>query len=254
MEFLRFGSSIPGEYWGCCAIDIIQNFNKDPDEAASLQLVSGDLGISSDPIKYLGPTYRDMFKQRLRIGTHSSREMPNHAFLAVLTANQVRQENGKKWLHILKENGFEFIRAWDNSVYTGKELVKEAGQGKGGRSSHINYLFALFRNVGDGAVADQFRPPKEWTGLRKSEEIEDWNEMSSPAAGECKTQTIQKDQMDHYKALGEVKFMTEEELLKLGVPITMAGKKSKFPPQEKSVREKALSSSTKPAAKSSPFG
>ena len=47
MEFLRFGSSIPGGYWGCCACCIIQNFKFDPKAKASIQLVSGDSGTLS---------------------------------------------------------------------------------------------------------------------------------------------------------------------------------------------------------------
>ena len=43
MEFLRFGSSIPGSYWGCCAFDIIQNFGAyDPDDPLSIEMVDGE--------------------------------------------------------------------------------------------------------------------------------------------------------------------------------------------------------------------
>src|SRR3546814_3229716 len=118
MEFLRFGSSIPGSYWGCCAVDIIQDFKQPPDGKASIQVVDGDGG---NPLrgKFFGPTWKDIFLQRLRIGTFADRNMPNHGFLAILTDWQIKSKPGSDWLKILKEQGFEFIRTVDNSVYSG---------------------------------------------------------------------------------------------------------------------------------------
>jgi hypothetical protein len=215
MEFLRFGSHIPGVNHGCCAFDIIQNFNRDPDEKASIQLVSGDGGYPlSRPVKgqvFAGPTYRDIFNTRLRIGTFSDRDLPNHGFLAILTETQLTGTVGRKWLAILKEAGFEFVRTVDNSVY-------EYSRGR------KNYLFALFRNVGKNAVHDPFAPPKEWTDLPE--------------------QT--KSQKEIWNALPPANFMSEAELVKANVPVTMAGLKSKHIPCSKAQREANL-------AKEKPF-
>ena len=141
MECLRFGSTIPGGYWGCCAADILQNFKVDPDAKASIELVNGDGGESMQ--KFLGMTYKEIFLSRLRIGTFSTRDMPNHAFFVMLSATQLQPGSyGHKWLAILKENGFEFVRTVNNSVW-----------------NIDNYVFALFRNTGPNAVKDQFTPP-----------------------------------------------------------------------------------------------
>lgn len=166
MEFLRFGSSIPGTYWGCCAVDIIQKFKVDPDDKAAIQLVSGDGGgalLKDNEELFAGQTYREIFETRLRIGTFSQTNMPNHGFIAIMTASQISGGVGKKWLEILKANGFEFLRAVDNSVYTGDSVPKTDKFGS--VSSHVNYIFGLFRNVGSGAIENQFLPPKQWTDL-----------------------------------------------------------------------------------------
>src|SRR3546814_7262228 len=70
MEFLRFGSSIPGGYCGCCAFDIAQCFKQNPDDKASISVVNGDGGfpmMDGKGVLFLGPTWHDIFKQRLRI-------------------------------------------------------------------------------------------------------------------------------------------------------------------------------------------
>lgn len=159
MEFTRFGSTIPGSYWGCCACCVIQNFKVDPDAKASIELVSGDGGGSLG--KYAGPTYRDIFWQRIRFGTFDTRDMPNHAFIAILTANQVSSGVGLKWLAILKEAGFEFVRSVSNSVYQGQSLSDKPSDGS------LNHIFMLVRNIGSGAASDPFTPPKAWTDLPK---------------------------------------------------------------------------------------
>ena len=213
MEFLRFGSSIPGGYWGCCAVDIIQNFKFDPDAAASIQIVSGDAGtpmMKNGELVFAGKTYREIFETRLRITTFNTSDMPNHAFFAVLTQEQIDGNFGKKWLAILREHGFEFVRTVSNSVYTGPTV------GSGG-TPHPNHIFGLFRNIGKGAIADPFTPPAAWTALPEPKsDLEIW-EASSPT-----------------------KTYTEAELEVAGVPITYAGLRSKFPPQLKAKREEAL--------------
>lgn len=234
MEFLRFGSSIPGSYWGCCACDIIQNFKVDPDAKASIEIVTGDGNATTG--KFVGKTWREIFKARLRFGTFDSRDMPNHAFLAILTINQINGTYGKAWLAILKEHGFEFIRAVDNSVYSG--------------GGNTNYIFGLFRNISGNRLKDPFTPPQAWADL-PSVKSEAW-ELGSPEAfvGLAKTQTEQDKAI--FDALGRPNFYTEAALEKEGIPIWYAGVRNKYPQQQKSARDalKALEAKkeAKPAA------
>lgn len=242
MEFLRFASSIPGSYFGCCAFDVIQCFNVNPDSPASIELVNGDSG---DPIngKYLGTTHKEVFLGRLAIGTFNERNMPNHGFLAVITDRQIATTNGKAWLTILKEQGFEFIRCVDNSVYTGQKLV---GESEYSVSPRRNYLFGLFRNVGVGCVEDQFTPPEEWREL-PSVVPEAWEAI--PDRQEW-TGSVQDAQMPLYKALGKPKLYSEDELDEMGVPVTLAGRRSSKPQRLRKQKETATSS---PAPFSAPL-
>jgi len=217
MEFLRFGSSIPGGYWGCCAADIIQDFTCNPDDEASIELVEGDGGTPLG--KFAGKTYRDIFLQRLRYGTFSVRDMPNHAFFVILSQNQIDSSNGKKWLAILKEQGFEFLRKVNNSVWNVN-----------------NYIFFLCRNVGKNAVDDMFTPPSVWTDLPDTV-TEPWKMLATPLitsadtekfppGGQQLTQKISGEQKPLFDALPSGVFYTREELEKEGIPITLAGKRS----------------------------
>lgn len=219
MEFLRYGSRIPGTNIGCCGWDIIQDFKQDPDEKAAVQLVSGDNGAAikdwskkDAPSKYIGKTWREIFNARMRIGTFDARDMPNHGFLAILTGNQLETETGKKWLAILKAHGFKFMGAIQNSVYS--YSVK----------GHECYLFALFRNVGDKALADPFKPPKEWTDLPEPEGTD----------------------LDRWNALPPLAFCYEEDLHKEGIPVWSAGQQGKQP--------KKVTPQTKKEPAPSPFG
>ena len=249
MEFLRFGSSIPGSYWGCCACCIIQNFNFDPDTAASIQLCYGDSGapiVRGSSSVFAGPTYRDIFKQRMRIGTFDTREMPDHAFFAILTQNQIAGATGKKWLEILKAEGFEFIRTVDNSVYTGASVADE--NAKVDHSSKPNYIFGMFRNIGTGRIVDQFTPPKEWTDL-PSVITEPWQLMAK-----TDMKAMQRTQMAYHYAEWQFKpkpFLTEEQLEEMKVTVTYAGVRNKFPQQPKAARVEAQKKATKasPATK-----
>lgn len=243
MEFLRFGSSIPGSYWGCCAMDIIQAFDCDPDSAASIQLVSGDGGNpitfpdGSNEAKFAGKTWKDIFLQRLRYGTFGSGDMPNHAFLVVLTDYQVQSEPGISWLKILKEQGFEFIRTVDNSVYSGQGLVNKKTL-KRTRSSRRNHLFGLFRNVGAGRIEDPFTPPAAWTELDKvvPEAWEQLQDTSSLADEQVKAQ------LPLYTALPSGVFYRQSELEADSVPVTLAGKRSQYPQQ--SAKQRAFTEET----------
>lgn len=222
MECLRFGSSIPGKYWGCCAADVMQDFKVSPQTKTSIQLTSGDSGMALTNGRegvYLGPTYEDVFWGRYRIGTFSLRDMPNHAFFAIITDWQLKTEHGKAWLKILKEAGFEFIRAVSNSVGAGGTLL--IGEPKQGQA--VNYVFACFRNIGSGALSDPFTPPKEWTDLPEVLP-EAWSYVDAD-----KRQTLEKAQrVVHTKIWnkhGKPKFLTEKELKKAGAPVIMAGQR-----------------------------
>jgi len=265
MEFLRFGSSIPGSYWGCCAVCVIQNFKVDPDDSASIQLVNGDDGqpvLRDGGFIFAGPTYKDIFLQRLRIGTFNQNDMPNHAFLAVLTDYQLKHDPGKKWLKILKEQGFEFIRTVDNSVYSGDSVIGDDSEGLDEYgdevSSHPNHIFGLFRNIGTGAVKDPFTPPKEWTDL-PSVVPEVWQTMFSGVESNIDRgslmidlhSAVQAAQLPLYNALPKNKWMTEHELESAGVTVTYAGIRSKFNQQSKQERE-ALKELKKGATKAAP--
>jgi len=217
MEFLRFGSNIPGSYWGCCAVDIIQNFSFAPYAKASIQLVGGD---SSSPLTrdreslFAGPTYEDIFWQRLRIGTFDTRSMPNHAFIAILTDTQLKYSPGKDWLAILKKAGFEFVRTVGNSVYSGNSV--------GGQltDSNRNYIFMLVRNIGHGGIKDQFTPPKEWTELGTVVD-EPWKYLERDTA--FLTQKIRDEQRAIWDAMPDPPLMRESEVEAAKVPVTYSG-------------------------------
>jgi hypothetical protein len=163
IEVTRFFGRKGGEGIGCCAIDLIQGFVNDPDAPAKMKLVHGDSGTvlqKKGKAAYLGKTNHELFLSYLRIGTFSLTEMPNRIFLASLTESQCNSVVGQKWLKILKENGFEFIRATDNSVYSGNTVTDTPG--KGGRPI---YLFGLFRNISSKALEDPFKAPAYWDSL-----------------------------------------------------------------------------------------
>src|SRR3546814_13364136 len=112
MEFLRFGSSIPGGYWGCCAFDLAQCFKQNPDDKASISVVNGDGGfpmMDGQGVLFLVATCPDIFKQRLRINTFDTKAKANHGSLVVLTNWRLKTESEKSWMKILKEDGFEYL-------------------------------------------------------------------------------------------------------------------------------------------------
>ncbi len=251
MEFLRFGSSIPGTYWGCCACCIIQNFHCDPDSKSSIQVVDGDCGYpildENDESIFVGKTYRDIFWQRIRFGTFSDDDMPNHAFFAILTESQLSQSHGKKWLAILKEAGFEFIRTVDNSVYSGQQVIE--GPGKQTTSSHPNYIFGMFRNIGKGAIKDPYTPPKAWTDLNKVVP-EVWERIGD---GKGLNLVVQEKQLELWKALPEAKWYTRKELEAEGVPVMAAGLRSENSQENIVYREQRQGANKKTKASPAPF-
>lgn len=274
MHFLRFGSSIPGSYWGCCAVCILQEFKYDPSAKASIQIVSGDSGTAIMNYNggkcedlFAGPTYEDIFWQRLRIGTFSETPMPNHAFFAILTDNQLRTTVGKKWLKLLKQAGFEFIRTTDNSVYSGQGIASDfnktassepevtwcegcnpdncSGCSEDGsyddplHGAHPNYIFGLFRNIGNGYSQNPFMPPEEWLDLDGG--IEEAN-TSIINQGE----NIRKAQQDfHLKVWNELcqkPLMPRSEISAI-IPeddLILAGQRSEFPQEPQAVRDSKM--------------
>lgn len=239
MEFLRFGSSIPGAYWGCCACSIIQNFKVDPDQPASIEVTIGDSGDSCG--KFAGPTWRDIFWQRLRYGEFSTNDMPNHAFIAILTQSQLDGGYGKQWAEILAEAGFEFVRTVCNSVYSGAALFKEGGA----KDSSKNHIFMLVRNIGSGRITDPFTPPKAWSDIKGRVVAGHDMLFADPDAigalpGGATVALARKQEAFHTKVWndkGPAKFYTAEELEALGVPVVMAGIRTQFPPTLKATRE-----------------
>lgn len=229
VEFLRFGSSIPGGYWGCCAGDIIQAFKSMPDEPSSCQSVNGDSGYPQTNGKdqlFFGPTNKDLFMQRMRVGTFGTGDMENHFFLLVLTDSQVNGAIGKAWLPILKECGFEYIRSVNNSVWNVN-----------------NHMFGLFRNCGSNARKDQFTPPKAWTDLPSNGKTELWEyvaEYNDPAMPNNPTALTEQYQVADkviWDKIGPAKLLTEAEVIAAGAPVILAGLRSANPQELKSDRE-----------------
>lgn len=254
MEVLRFGSSIPGEYWGCCGGNIIQNFKQMPDTPASIQLVEGDSGngiMEGCELAFLGPTLEDIFWQRLRVSTFGSDDMPNQFFIAVLEDSQMKGEMGRAWLKLLKKAGFEFIRSVDNSVYTGPNLYVPTENSSEptlcdcgdpdctfmseGQTLHLNHIFGLFRNIGGAINEDPFTPPKEWTDL-PTVMSETWTFLE-PALRQDITKNQQLAHTNIWNETGPTKILRESEVVALGAPVIMAGKRTSLPPQLKAKRE-----------------
>ncbi len=246
MEFLRFGSSIPGSYWGCCACCIIQNFKVDPDDKASIQLVSGDGGgpiMKDREMLFAGPTWRDIFWQRIRSGTFDQRDMPNHAFFAILTDWQISSGVGKKWMVILKEAGFEFVRSVANSVYTGQTIADELGEDEG---NSLNYIFGLFRNIGTSGPSNPFLPPQAWRDL-PSVKTEFWafNTNSDDTDQLAKTQFAEDKVI--WDRIGPPKFLVESEVIAAGAPVILAGLRGENPQEPKATRDARQPKSSKAA-------
>ena len=255
MHFLRFGSSIPGSYWGCCACCIIQDFNHDPDEPYSIEVVCGDGGEPIDGL-FLGKTYKEVFESRLRIGTFNESDMPNHAFLAILTEYQLTSTYGNKWLRLLKEHGFEFIRAFDNSVYTGSSLKGEVDEDEDWcEDTHANYLFGMFRNIGSGAVANPFQPPAAWTdiegGVIDVHYFTDFMDAWTDATEKFK-ESRDRVHLESWNKIGPVEFYKREELEKEGIPVWLAGRRSKNPQELAKHREDRQKKESSPV-KAAPF-
>jgi hypothetical protein len=220
---------------------VIQNFQVDPDAKASIQLVNGDGGQpiqNGNSFLYAGPTYKDIFLQRIRFGTFDRRDMPNHAFIAILTEQQLQGGVGQKWMKILKENGFEFIRSVSNSVYTGQSI----GNYSPGRGSNRNYIFMLVRNIGENGDGDSFTPPPQWADL-PTVTPETYSRISADERlAMAKEQHAVQTKI--WNDIGPAKLLSEADVIAAGAPVILAGNRVEWAKQQtKEAREAAKKSS-----------
>lgn len=191
LECLRLGSRKGGAGMGCCAVDVFQNFNHDPDSKAGSEgfvgIENGDtntkiMDLTANEQLGYGPTNKDVFLGYLRSGTFNQHDKMDKTFFAVLTKEQCNSSTGKKWLKILKENGFEFVRAVNNSVYNGGSKPRAKDAAPTGHA-HVNYIFGLFRNISESGVKDPFAPPAGWDKLPAPEWLGDvWESGVYPKA------------------------------------------------------------------------
>lgn len=95
-------------------------------------------------------SFRDRFKNDLDA---KKKQYPGHMYSCVLTETQLKQTK-YAWLPILKENGFEFVRRWTNSVHGDREYL---------------YLFVLCTDEKGRCKGDFTQPPKGWAGLPEAQ-------------------------------------------------------------------------------------
>lgn len=163
IECLRLGARRGGEGIGCCAVDIIQGFDNQPEDPCpqkpffdadswfpySYQNQQEQLCVGGDKI-----TNEDAFLAYLTHGSFTPYPEADHGFLAVLTGDQCNSANGKKWLAILKREGFQWLGCTSNSVYS---------------EYHPNHVFGLFRSTHDNMEDEEIEslksPPKAWEQL-----------------------------------------------------------------------------------------
>lgn len=163
IECLRLGARRGGDGIGCCAMDVIQGFNNDPDKIRPQQpFYEGD---SWSPLFYEGTdkqlcvggegiTNEQAFLAYITHGSFTNEPAADHGFIAVLTDSQVQGETGKKWLRILKREGFKWVGAVSNSVYS---------------EYHPNHVFMMLRSTLECMEADERErlksPPEYWENL-----------------------------------------------------------------------------------------
>lgn len=169
IECLRLGARRGGEGIGCCAIDVLQGFNNPPESICPQQPhYNGD---SWWPSFYPGTddqlciggegiTNEQVFLAHLTHGSFTAQPEPDHGFIASLTDEQCNSSIGKKWLEILKREGFVWVGATSNSVYD---------------EYHPNHVFMLMRsthiNMGDEEIEELQQPPKAWNNIPEPTEM-----------------------------------------------------------------------------------
>lgn len=179
LECVRFGARLPAIGIGCCAIDLIQGFSCDPDGPVERKMVHGDAGTAltlNGKQAFAGPTNRALFNIYLKTGTFDTQDSPDRAFFCALSDYQLKTDYGKKWLEIIKDAGFEFLRTINNTVYN---------QGRG-TTPHMVHIFALFRNISSARVRDPLTPPQQWLDTPEGRGAEKWYK-------ETKTEIMLKD-------------------------------------------------------------
>jgi hypothetical protein len=155
IECLRLGARRGGQGIGCCAIDVIQGFNNDPDAVCPpMPQFNGD-SWTPEGVAVGNCTNEEAFLAYLAHGSFSPHETyPDHGFIVTLTGDQVKSVAGKKWLTILKREGFEWVGCVSNSVYT---------------EYHPNHVFMLLRNthtyMEDEEIERLKSPPEFWQTL-----------------------------------------------------------------------------------------
>lgn len=163
IECLRLGARRGGEGIGCCAIDVFQGFSNDPSSLRPpIPMFEGDsrqpisVGYPDQRQKTVEGTNEEVFLTYLKIGTMSSDPTEDHAFLAVITGEQLYSSTGRAWLKILKREGFEWVGCTSNSVYS---------------EYHPNHIFMMIRSTGEYMDEDEIaqlkKPPSAWLELEE---------------------------------------------------------------------------------------
>lgn len=184
IECLRLGARRGGEGIGCCAIDVFQGFTNAPDAMRPpIPFFNGDswtpeLNYAGEHIHIHG-TNEEVFLSYLCHGSFTSEVAPDHAFIAVLTGEQIGSSVGKEWLKILHREGFRWVGSVSNSVYS---------------EYHPNHIFILTRNTKDymdeDALENLQRPPSAWTELIEEGEKDPAKRLKELIAEGCHEKAI----------------------------------------------------------------
>lgn len=165
IECLRLGARRGGDGIGCCAIDVFQGFSHPPSaERPDVLFRQGDsrqpvIDYSTGKAAFITGTNEDHFLSYLKHGTMDTEAQPDHAFFAVLTDEQINHSTGREWLKILKREGFVWVGATSNSVYS---------------EYHPNHIFMLIRSTMEHMEDDEImalaEPPQYWQELEEPKE------------------------------------------------------------------------------------
>lgn len=161
IECIRFGGRRGNLGIGCCAVDILQGFSLDPyDTGRSTPFYDGDtqqpiFGETGEQL-HIGGTNEEMLLAYLTHGSFSADPQPDHAFIAVLSDEQLSSSGyGREWLKILYREGFDYVTSVNNSVY---------------QEDHVNHIFILIRNAGGYIDSEEsLQVPEVWKKLEKTE-------------------------------------------------------------------------------------
>lgn len=170
IECLRFGARRGGQGIGCCAVDVLQGFNNDPDaEGTPIPFFDGDSwtpvmnydGDESEQLHVVG-TNEQIFLSYLIHGSFTPEPVNDHAWIAILTEEQCGSYTGQKWLRILHREGFKYVTTVNNGVYS---------------EYHPNHIFILTRNTDENISPEELGPPSLWQELEENpksrQEIQD---------------------------------------------------------------------------------